>query len=311
MGVANWTGTPEEATNMLRAAAHGLGCDRIGVMELTANTRKMFQPNRVRLENVDLYYLDKGVDVLPNKCQWLIAYRVGQSTEMTKRGDTQQNTGSGMGYSFGPILQTCLQRFIKSLGYQAIAGPGGVNSSNVGLGALTGTGELSRIGMQLTYEYGMMIRYTPGIVTDLPLAPTRPIDAGLFRFCKTCKLCGMHCNEVNGWTPINMDDEPTWEVPGPSNRIGVKKYPMQWGRCIFCPYCMANCPWGTHNMSNIHEIVKVIAATTPIFNSFFFNMEYAFGYGMHDSPELCEDWWNRNLNTWQHDCIYGRGTVKP
>ena len=300
--VAKWTGTKEEAVNMLRAAAHLYGSEQVGAFELTSNMLKMLDPGAARIEG-DVPYMDGRTMVIPSSCTYGLIWEVGQSSEMTKRGNTRQNAGASMGYSYGPIIQHRLQKFIKSLGYHALA-MGWMTMMNVGMGVLTGLGELTRIGMEMTVKHGPMLRGTPTILTDLPLAPTKPIDAGLFKFCEACKLCGTLCDEVNGWTPINMDDEPTFAVPGPSNRVGVKKYPMEWGRCIFCPYCQGACPFGTHNMSTIHETVKAITATTPLFNSFFASMGDTFGYGIHDSPEECESWWDRDLNSYKLDVIY-------
>ncbi len=163
-GVPKWTGTQEEATKMVRAAAHFYGSAKIGVLELTPNIKKLASPSRIRFETTDEPYEDGRVDVIPNRARWSIAYLVGQSTEMTKRGITRQQAGSSLGYSYGPIIQVRLQKFLKSLGYLALASS--VPGQNVAAGALSGTGELCRGSFQITHEWGPMIRYTPTIVTD-------------------------------------------------------------------------------------------------------------------------------------------------
>jgi len=81
------------------------------------------------------------------------------------------------------------------LGYQ-MCGGGSDNSIPFVEGAsatLTGVGEVSRQGLYtLTLEYGTIGRLH-NYTTDLPLAPTKPIDAGIYRFCRSCHKCANHC----------------------------------------------------------------------------------------------------------------------
>jgi reductive dehalogenase len=329
-GVANWTGTPDEATNMVRAAAHFLGTPKIGVVELDSDTRKITAPKFCTFEDVDVAYMSEAVPnfdgrtqgrkVIPNKCRWLISCVVLQPPEMTKRTkyglrDPWSIMGPGVGYANGPIILKRIQDFIRGLGYQALTdmvvttGGEAWGRQNVPFGILSGTGELARHTMQITPEWGPLIRYSPGIITDLPMAPTKPIDAGIFEFCKACKICAEVCDEVNGWTPLSLETEPTWEPTGPWNRTGYKGFQISWARCAFCPFCQGACPFSSHNLSNIHQIVRAIVANTPIFNSFFTTMEHTFGYGRHADSEKWDDWWDRDLNSWKYDDIWGSGNV--
>lgn len=303
LGVAKWSGTPEEATNMCRAAAHFYGVAKIGVIELTENTKKLMGKDQVRFENTSEPYEDGRIKVIPNSYKWALVYLIRQPIETNKRYPAYQNIGSNYGYMYGPIVKERLTRFIKCLGYNAVTPNQSRAPMNVGAGAISGIGELCRISHQLTPEWGPMIRYSPSLITDLPLAPTRPIDSGAFRFCADCVICGHACNGINGWTPINLDKEPSWEITGPWNREGVKAYQFYWPRDYFCTFCQQSCPWGTHNLSNIHEMVKAIASYTTIFNGFFADMDHQFGYGRHHTDEYFNSWWDRNLNTWYDDTI--------
>jgi len=295
LGVTKWSGTPEEANNMVRAAAHFYGAANIGVLKFDANIKKLYYPKSTRWEDVDVGYQDGRVSVIPDKCQYIICYVVRQSCEITKRGIAAQNVGGTYGYAHGPIIQNRLTRFIKALGYQAWTG-----GMNVPLGIMCGLSELGRLNHHVTPEWGSMIRYTPALATDLPLAPTKPIDAGIHKFCDVCKICGTTCQELNGDTPISLDDEPTYEISGPWNRVGVKKYQHNWPKCNFCPYCDGSCPFNVHGIASIHEVIKMVSATTPIFNGFFANMDEFFGYGLRDEEDFAA-WWDRDLNTWPYD----------
>jgi len=303
LGVPRWSGTPEEATKICRAAGHFLGTAKIGVLELTDNVKKLIGAGYARFEDVSEPYEDGRIKVIPNSYKWALVYLVRQPVEMMKRYPSFQYTAHNYGYMYGPIIEERLRRFIKTLGYHAVTANQSRAPMNVGAGALSGIGELCRISHQLTPEWGPIIRYSPSIITDLPLAPTKPIDAGAFRFCEDCVICGHACNGINGWTPINLTKEPTWEVTGPWNRVGVKAYQFYWPRCYFCTFCQSSCPWGTHNLSNIHEIVKAISSYTTIFNGFFANMDHQFGYGRHHTDKYFNDWWDRDLNSWYDDTI--------
>jgi reductive dehalogenase len=300
-GVAKWTGTPEEALRMVRAAGHFYGIERIGVMEVTANTKKLWSP-RVKWENISEADPDDSYTV-PAKAKYGMVIMVRQPLEMTKRGPSPQNVGATYGYMYYNILKERMQRFVKSLGYMALDRD--VNSCNVASGALTGNGELSRISHLYHYSWGTAMRYNPIVLTDLPLQPTKPIDAGMFRFCSTCKICGETCFDVNGLSPISTETDPTYDITGPWNRTGVKSYQFTWPYDYFCNYCQASCPWTNHGMSMAHDVVKAVAATTGVFNAFFTQMEHTFGYSRHwEDTDRLGDWWDRDLNNDKFDVIW-------
>ncbi len=298
-GVTKWTGTPEEANRMVRAAAHSFGISKIGVLEMTPNMKKLWSGTQ-QWADIDQADPDDSSRTIPNKCKYALVILNRQPVEMTKRGPSPQNTGATLGYMYRGIIRERMMRFIKSLGYQAL--DRGM-TANVAATALSGIGELSRTRHAYTHEWGTAIRLTMQILTDLPLAPTKPIDFGGFRFCKTCKICGEVCKDVNGITPISMEDA-TYEITGGWNRIGVKAFQFTWPYDYFCNFCQAACPWTNHGVAGIHTIVKATAATTGLFNSFFANMENVMGYTRHwEDTDFLGSWWDRDLNKDRFDVI--------
>jgi len=143
------------------------------------------------------------------------------------------------------------------------------------------------------------------VITDLPLAPTKPIDAGIMRFCRTCKRCAEACPAK----ALSMETEPTWEVVGPWNNPGHRAYFQDGTRCrtwcqvstVFCATCLAVCPFSKKDKSFMHNVVKVTVSATPLLNGFFTHMDSAFGY---ETPREPESWWNLNLPS------HGINTVK-
>ena len=55
-----------------------------------------------------------------------------------------------------------------------------------------GLGELGRSGFLITPEYGPRCRFSV-VTTDLPLAPDKPKNMGISRFCEICEKCAVAC----------------------------------------------------------------------------------------------------------------------
>jgi reductive dehalogenase len=157
------------------------------------------------------------------------------------------------------------------------------------------------------------------MVTDLPLTPTRPIDAGMRRFCYDCKKCAEDCPSLS----LMFDKEPSWEHPTaplamnaalqanedmlgdyaswPWNVTGIKAWWLDVPTCVMCKACMAACVFSKLNSASIHNIVKATASITPIFNGFFRTMDDVFGYGIKNP----EEFWELNLPSYGIDTTWG------
>jgi reductive dehalogenase len=142
-----------------------------------------------------------------------------------------------------------------------------------------------------------MIRSTVIFVTDLEVEPTKPIDAGMWKFCHVCGLCAEACP----YGSLSFEKEPSWEPSGNYNAGGKKVFYIDYPQCMRhrnsecgCDNCMCACPFSKQEHANIHEIVKAVSATTSMFNGFFVNMDKFFNYGMDDRPDP-ESWWDLNM----------------
>ena len=163
------------------------------------------------------------------------------------------------------------------------------------LGVMAGLGELSRLNKMISPEYGPLQRVFK-VITDLPLAPTKPIDAGIMRFCRTCKKCAEMCPA----RALSMETEPSWEVVGPWNNPGHRAYFQDGPRCrtwwsvstVGCATCLAVCPFSRKDKSFIHKVVAPTISITPLLNGFFTRMHTAFGYS---TPREPESWWDLDM----------------
>lgn len=220
----------------------------------------------------------------------------------------QGKAGENQAYSHAPQVRWQAMRFVKSLGYQTLKPRA---SSNIQFGVWAGLSEMGRAAMTLQPDYGMLIRYIDFFFTDLPLAPTKPIDAGLRDFCKVCMRCAKMCPTG----AQSLEKEPFWEVRATNNNAGLKTWYVDWDKCVRfggpwdCITCQSACPFGHPEDAVVHPIIRAIVGTTTIFNGFFATMDETFGYAKHKTVQERHDWWYRDLNTWPYDTLLGFGSM--
>jgi formate hydrogenlyase subunit 6/NADH:ubiquinone oxidoreductase subunit I len=140
-----------------------------------------------------------------------------------------------------------------------------------------------------SYKYGNMFRGMHRITTDFPMAPTHPYDAGIARFCKSCKTCAESCP----WDAMPLGDA-SWEHEEAEEEElqnytpGFKGWRLFNLKCIRCKNCHTQCPFNSYDTAITHGLVRATAATVPIFNGFLANMHRAFGYGTKNPVDFWE-----------------------
>lgn len=302
-GVPKWAGTPEEAARLVRAALRHFGAATVGVVELDDNTRKLIyshDPDGKELifQDVDEASETEESRIIPNKAKWVIVYTVRMSTETLKRAPAPLGAQTtSLAYTRAELIQAQLQEFLRGLGYQGL-GESSTNALGIApaLAVLAGLGELSRLNRLITPEFGPMVRVFK-LVTDLPLATDKPIDAGIMEFCKHCKKCAEACEPG----ALSFEDEPSWEVRGPWNNPGHKAFFEDSVKCLTywrekagtnCGICFAVCPFSKEDKAWIHEWVKAGISAAPVVDGFFRSMDDAFSYG---GQKDMEEWWTLDL----------------
>ena len=307
-GVARWSATAEENTNMIRAAARFFGARDVGVYELDQNTRKTVYSH----ERDGKAYVFRDAEasessterVIPYSAKYVIIFSIMESQEMMKRApDNLSSASVSLGYAQGALVNNRLQNFINRLGYQCLA----ESMSNAmvqcaGAQALAGVAEIGRMSLStLNPDFGPIQRAFK-VITDLPLAPTKPIDSGMLRFCKTCMLCADACPP----SAISLEKDPSYDIKGPWNKPGIEHYYYDGAKCLSwwrnvttgCSTCRSACPFAAKNFASIHDfVVKPVQSVTPLFNGFFAEMDKFFGYEGLDEEgfstrEVKNSWWN-------------------
>jgi epoxyqueuosine reductase len=313
-----WSGNAEDNMSMVRAALHYYGSPDVGCTEIDTKTFTLFNKDSLGYETgLEKGYKDGSKAKVPSECKYLLTYVTKQNgiQNAYARAEDEDDTfisnrplggaSSADAYSHGPQTHYKLMRFIKALGYHAYTP---TISGNCAAGVFSGLVEQGRAGFSMHPKYGLMIRYIRFILTDLPLSPTKPIDYGGVEFCKTCKVCAEACPSGS----VSLEDDQTWEVRDAGNNPGIKAFYQGWSKCAVdqggpwdCLQCQSNCPFNSLPNAGIHGIVRGTIANTSLFNGFFANMETVMGFDRRPDDDA---WWSRDLNTWEHDTLYGFGT---
>ncbi|MCP4141242.1 MAG: reductive dehalogenase [Chloroflexi bacterium] len=297
-GVAPWDGTPEENSKTLRVALRYFGASDVGFVKLTEKTKKLIYSvdgdgREIVFEDVDQGYSTEEKKVIPNKDLWMITYTIPQSLILTQNGEYGgMPWPEAMAYASVQHINTRLQIFLRGLGYQGLSGHTESLGPAPAWGVLSGLGEMARTNRLVSPKWGNAIRTIGLTLTDMPVAVTKPIDAGIWRFCQTCKKCAESCPSG----ALSMADEPSWEVAGPWNSGGIKGFYEDAAKCydfLFshpnCMSCHAVCPYNKMDKATMHELVKISIAKMPMFNGIIRDLDDAFGYGLAENPE---DFWD-------------------
>lgn len=316
-GVPRWEGSPEDNAEMVRAAMRSFGAATVGFVELDANTEKLIYAidpdgKNVEFQDVDEPEETEDTRVIPRKARWVIVWTVQMSSEGMTRCPTPLGAATtSLAYARNRAIQSRLQSFLKGIGYMAL-GEAETNALGISpaFGVMAGLGELSRLNRLVTPEYGPMVRVFK-LVTDLPLAPTKPINAGILNFCKACKTCAEYCPSGS----LSFDSEPSYETQGGWNRGGVKTWYENSLTCraywaevgTNCGICFSVCPFAVKDKALIHKMVKGIVGVTPIFDGTLASLSRtAYLSGDADKPQKdTEEWWELDYAELGIDTTFG------
>jgi len=328
-GLAKYQGTPEENSKMIRAAATFLGAYSVGFAVLDGDEKKICNVVHseglpIVWEAVDDPYATSEKFVVPNtRTLYAIAIGLEFSKELWRHevgayGAGQLRLAANVDrYRRWCLLHSGLQKFLNYLGYWGFGYP--TNSQARGLlpsggdAILAGLCEGGRNSNTfISPEHGMC-QGCFSMVTDLPLAPTAPIDAGIRRFCKTCGKCAEACPSG----ALSKEKEPTWDGHFDVNSYQYFTDKSKPYKCISpgkkdwhtdptacrrfiniygngCVTCMGTCTFNTNNGAGIHDFVKGTVATTSLFNGFFAKADTFYGFGMTKDADK-DKWWDLSL----------------
>ncbi len=211
----------QEASQFVKNSARSLGADEVGIA--------MIEPSDVYKGRV---ILDPFAIVVGQKMLWREFQGVPNERSAIEC--------LRIYFTLGEIV-IALADQIRSLGYACtVEHPiGDSDVLHVPLALKAGFGELGRHGSIIHPTMGPLFRLG-SVITDMPLAIDAPIDAGIAKFCDTCKACRIYC-------PADaIPDERSSEAG--KDHLGNDRYMVDTGRCFpyfakdhYCSACLAVC----------------------------------------------------------------------
>jgi len=256
------------------------------------------------------------------KPQYIIVYATGMDMELQKCPDSARHTpNSSAAANFHNTVAMRTANFVRSLTGDVVYGANGHQSGETnfnGAMVFAGLSEHSRQNnFSITPESGAS--FCPSnLMTSIPLAPTNPIDAGIWKFCQTCGKCAEVCPSesiakksagkptydlIRHTRPDGVTEDAVYKIRG------IKAYCIDWTTCNkytanygACSYCYGNCTFTEDKAASIHNIVRATVANTSLFNGFFARMSEPFGFGHYENADI---WWDMSLPAFGYDTTIG------
>lgn len=211
---------PAALTGIVKEAALFLGASLVGITRI--NRSWIYQPGWKRYEHEEIE-LDA---LIPPSVQYAVVMAIETSYDYVAHAPTARaSAAAGLGYSKMALLAPSVAKFIAALGYRAIP-CGNDTALSVPLAVDAGLGQLGRLGVLITPEFGPRVRLCK-VLTDMPLAPTSPVDFGVTAFCDICLKCAEYCPAQA------ISHKPrTAEARTVSTSPGLLKWPVHGERCL-------------------------------------------------------------------------------
>lgn len=234
--------SPEELSKRIRGFARYLGADLIGFTKL--NPAYIYS-------HIGRSPGEWGSPITLNH-RYAIAICVEMDHKMIRHApDSTVTTETSFKYFEAAKIAMILARYINLLGYEARAHvDANYRVMCVPIAVDAGLGELGRLGLLITPEFGPRVRISV-VTTNLPLPVDNPICFGVQNFCDLCKKCATNCPSgaiesghksiykgVEKWQSIQESCYRFWRLQGSD-----------------CGICIKVCPY-SHPRSPLHDLVR-------------------------------------------------------
>ena len=270
--------SPELATEFFAELSHRFGATLV----------RMTEPN------IDWHYgdgwrgCDKDYDHSKLPAHYKSAIVVGVPMEWDEVLGSPQLSTSYDAYARVSIAAYRIENALKKMGYASrcstpmsgydlVCPPYAVDS---------GLGEHCRAGYVITPEIGSNCR-TAVILTELELAPDKPIEFGVKEFCNKCKICADQCpsgaiSMADSYDGLEIRGYEHWYI----NNGACYNFWRESMGGMGCRLCVANCPYSRkdnwlHDMSrelDPRDPTGVVSSTLLWMQRNFFDAPEALDY---------------------------------
>ncbi len=271
-------------TSGIKKVGSFFGAAKVGICEL--DRRWIYSKGYTKTGGGKSYEFE-----IPEEYKYAIVLAIEMDYDAIARSpEGPASAATGFGYSRMALVAGLLATYIRGIGYKAIPS-GNDTTCSVPLAIDAGLGELGRNCLLITPEYGPRVRIAK-VLTTLPLIPDKPIEFGVWEFCKTCKKCAKHCPSQ----ALSLGD-PT-EIPiDKSNREGVLSWHIDAKKCMAfwvkngtdCSNCIRTCPFNKKN-GILHDMARGVIRRSRIFDRAMVRLDDFFGYGKKKSSDK---FWSR------------------
>jgi ferredoxin len=228
---------PGAITEKVKGVAKFFGADMVGVCQLN--------PAYVASHRGDEYMVGQPGfgQVINLDHPYAISLGFKRDFDMVKAGHSFIDGGEGaLVYNKAAVVACQLAAYIRELGYPAKAHHEREEEVlQIPIAVEAGLGELGRLGMLITREFGPRMRMST-VTTDLPLRPDEPVDLGVQKVCEICSKCADNC--------------PSQAIPKGEKVVvrGARKWAIDPRKCLAfwgsnkekwddCSVCIVSCPY--------------------------------------------------------------------
>ena len=226
-----------------------------------------------------------GSEIDPGQHPYAIVFAVEMAEEMIAASPLQPVVvESSSQYVEAAKIALVIAEYIRLLGYPARAHiDGNYRVILPQLAANAGLGEVGRLSLLITPQYGPRVRLG-AVTTTLPLPQAEPISFGVQDFCGICLKCARNC--PSGALPMGEKEE----VRGTAYwRMKPEKCYRYWRKVgTDCGICIAVCPY-SHPRGLMHSIVRAACRRSAISRRLFSAAEDLF-YGREPRSTRYPPW---------------------
>ena len=263
---------PSKMSKAIKRIARLLGASLVGICKLD---RRWLYSHKYDLDTCESTMID-----IPEEYEFAIVLGYEMNDTLIRMSPAPTHDFAiGLCYTKMAVVSAELAQFIRLIGYKAIP-MGNDTATSIPLAIDAGLGELGRMGLLITPEFGPRLRLSK-IFTNLPLVPDKPIEFGVWDFCMQCRKCVKNCP-----SQAISSGEPTTQPNTISNRKGILRWPLQAEKCLAwfvqnkgeCSNCIRVCPFNKPP-GKLYDLVRWGIKHMQFLDPLFIKADDVLGYG--------------------------------